>query len=309
MKTTLIHRLTDAEIEPYVARLESADGVDPASLPSTACPCHQRQHRPRAHPHHRRLPRIRLHAWRERPSSCSNSSRPAPCHWARPTSTSSPPASTAPARLYGACRNAFNPEFVSGGSSSGSAVSVAKGYLQLRWAPTPPASGRARQLQQPHRPQAHHRPARPPAWCRPAARSTPCPSSRSPPPTPRPCWPWPRCPTKPTPSAAPPNPSATSAGLFASACRARKTNFFGNDAAIELFASIARLGITWAAPPSRSTHPLLEAARLLYEGPAAERYVAIKDFIDAQPEAVFPPVRTIIEGGKAKTAADAFAAS
>ena len=41
----------------------------------------------------------------------------------------------------------------------------------------------------------------------------------------------------------------------------------------------------------------------------AERYVAIKDFIDAQPDAVFPPVRTIIEGGRDKTAADAFAAS
>jgi allophanate hydrolase len=41
----------------------------------------------------------------------------------------------------------------------------------------------------------------------------------------------------------------------------------------------------------------------------AERYVAIQDFIEVQPEAVFPPVRSIIEGGKSKTAADAFAAS
>jgi allophanate hydrolase len=41
----------------------------------------------------------------------------------------------------------------------------------------------------------------------------------------------------------------------------------------------------------------------------AERYVAIQSFIEAQPEAVFPPVRSIIEGGKTKTAADAFAAS
>ena len=56
--------------------------------------------------------------------------------------------------------------------------------------------------------------------------------------------------------------------------------------------------------------PFLEAARLLYEGPwVAERYVAIQGFIDAQPDAVFPPVRTIIEGGRNKTAAEAFAAS
>ena len=54
--------------------------------------------------------------------------------------------------------------------------------------------------------------------------------------------------------------------------------------------------------------PFLDAAKLLYDGPwVAERYVAIQDFINAQPEAVFPPVRTIIEGGRNKTAAEAFA--
>jgi allophanate hydrolase len=56
--------------------------------------------------------------------------------------------------------------------------------------------------------------------------------------------------------------------------------------------------------------PYLEAARLLYEGPwVAERYLAIKEFIDAKPEAVFPVTREITLGGAKPLAADAFAAA
>ncbi|PXW97563.1 allophanate hydrolase [Sphaerotilus hippei] len=55
--------------------------------------------------------------------------------------------------------------------------------------------------------------------------------------------------------------------------------------------------------------PLLETARLLYEGPwVAERYQAIRGFIDAQPEALFPVTREITLGGAQPLAADAFAA-
>jgi allophanate hydrolase len=55
--------------------------------------------------------------------------------------------------------------------------------------------------------------------------------------------------------------------------------------------------------------PFLEAARLLYEGPwVAERYQAIRDFIDAQPQALFPVTREITLGGAKPSAADAFAA-
>jgi allophanate hydrolase len=55
--------------------------------------------------------------------------------------------------------------------------------------------------------------------------------------------------------------------------------------------------------------PFLETARLLYEGPwVAERYQAIRAFIDAQPEAVFPVTREITLGGATPLAADAFAA-
>jgi allophanate hydrolase len=39
----------------------------------------------------------------------------------------------------------------------------------------------------------------------------------------------------------------------------------------------------------------------------AERYLAIRDFFDAQPDKVFPPVREIIAGGRDISAADTFA--
>jgi allophanate hydrolase len=53
--------------------------------------------------------------------------------------------------------------------------------------------------------------------------------------------------------------------------------------------------------------PFLAVARLLYEGPwVAERYAAISDFIEAQPEAVNPVVRGIIEGARQHDAVSAF---
>lgn len=92
--------------------------------------------------------------------------------------------------------------------------------------------------------------------------------------------------------------------------RAQDLAFFGNEAAEAWFAaSIERMQALGGTPVEVDLTPFLAAARLLYEGPwVAERYVAIQDFIEAQPDAVFPPVRTIIEGGRSKTAADAFSA-
>jgi Asp-tRNA(Asn)/Glu-tRNA(Gln) amidotransferase A subunit family amidase len=43
---------------------------------------------------------------------------------------------------YGACRNAFNPDFISGGSSSGSAVAVALGYCSFSLGTDTAGSGR-----------------------------------------------------------------------------------------------------------------------------------------------------------------------
>ncbi len=53
--------------------------------------------------------------------------------------------------------------------------------------------------------------------------------------------------------------------------------------------------------------PMLAAARLLYEGPwVAERYAAIRQFIDTQPSALHPVTRAIIEPAAGRSAADCF---
>jgi allophanate hydrolase len=87
--------------------------------------------------------------------------------------------------------------------------------------------------------------------------------------------------------------------------------FFGNDAASALFnASVERLTTLGGIPVEVDMTPFLEVARLLYGGPwVAERYAAVGHFVDTHPQAVFPAVRTIIEGGSTPTAAQAFAAS
>ncbi len=54
--------------------------------------------------------------------------------------------------------------------------------------------------------------------------------------------------------------------------------------------------------------PFLAAGRLLYEGPwVAERYAAVGDFITRQPDATHPVVRQIISAGTQISGADAFA--
>lgn len=55
--------------------------------------------------------------------------------------------------------------------------------------------------------------------------------------------------------------------------------------------------------------PFFEVARLLYEGPwVAERYQAVRDFIEKKPDALHPVTRAIIEGARRFSAADAFGA-
>ncbi|MCX8475772.1 MAG: allophanate hydrolase [Sphingomonas sp.] len=56
--------------------------------------------------------------------------------------------------------------------------------------------------------------------------------------------------------------------------------------------------------------PLNEAARLLYNGPwVAERTAALQDLLRDDPDAIHPVVRAIVEEGQAYSAVDAFAAS
>ena len=53
--------------------------------------------------------------------------------------------------------------------------------------------------------------------------------------------------------------------------------------------------------------PLSEAARLLYDGPwVAERTAALADFLQTHPDSIDPTVRTIVEGGLGRSAVEAF---
>ena len=55
--------------------------------------------------------------------------------------------------------------------------------------------------------------------------------------------------------------------------------------------------------------PFTDAAKLLYEGPwVAERWAAVGEFVESNPDAVFPVTRKILEGSKGWDAAATFKA-
>jgi allophanate hydrolase len=86
---------------------------------------------------------------------------------------------------------------------------------------------------------------------------------------------------------------------------------FGGDTAAQAsfdasLSDLARLGLKTQPVDVR---PLLEVAALLYDGPfVAERYQAIRAFLESQPESLHPVTRRIIEGAAGFSAADAFCA-
>jgi allophanate hydrolase len=86
--------------------------------------------------------------------------------------------------------------------------------------------------------------------------------------------------------------------------------FFGNASAQKLFDdSVRGMQALGGVKQTLDFTPFLEAAILLYEGPwVSERYVAIEDLITEQPDELLPVINTIIGSGKSKTAADAFKA-
>lgn len=92
--------------------------------------------------------------------------------------------------------------------------------------------------------------------------------------------------------------------------RPAQLQYFGNAEGERLFGKmLRRIEGLGGEIVEIDLEPFLETARLLYEGPwIAERYVAIRDFIDRQPEALHPITRQIIGGGAKPLAADAYAA-
>lgn len=92
--------------------------------------------------------------------------------------------------------------------------------------------------------------------------------------------------------------------------RSDQREFFGDTEYARLYeAAIDKANaLGWNVTEFDAT-PFLDAAALLYAGPwVAERYVAIRSFLETHAESVHPVVRAIIEGGKKFSAADAFEA-
>ena len=85
--------------------------------------------------------------------------------------------------------------------------------------------------------------------------------------------------------------------------------FFGDGASAAAFErALDALAALGGQPVDVDYTPFRDAARLLYDGPwLAERHLAIREFLAAQPEALLPVVRGIIQGG-GYSADDAFAA-
>jgi allophanate hydrolase len=215
---------------------------------------------------------------------------------------------------YGACANVFDERYISGGSSSGSAVAVAKGLVAFALGTDTAGSGRV--------PAAFNnlvglKPTRgllSTAGVVPACRSLDCvsvfaadaalaervwrvaqsadaadPFSRT------------------VPSGADAAPWLPGAFRFG-VPRDVELAFFGDPDTPALFRdAIARLEAIGGTRVTIDFAPFREAAALLYSGPwVAERYAAVGEFVDAHPDAVHPVVGEIIRASASKTAAEAY---
>lgn len=219
---------------------------------------------------------------------------------------------------WGPCKNAFNEEYISGGSSSGSAVSVALGLVSFSLGTDTAGSGRV--------PAAFNnlvglKPSRgllSAAGVVPACRSLDCVSIFAL--------------TVDDANAvfsqmaeydkgdayARRNPFDNSSRFYGlpqgefhfAVPQDNQLEFFGNEDAKTIFeSSVKQLESLGGKKSIIDFTPFLEAARLLYEGPwVTERYVAIEEMITQKPKELLPVIETIIGGGAEKKASDAFKA-
>ena len=214
---------------------------------------------------------------------------------------------------FGACRNAFDPETISGGSSSGSAVAVALGYCSFALGTDTAGSGRV--------PAAFnnlvgHKPSL--GWLSssglvPACRSLDTLSVFAL--TAEDAEAVMTVAAAYDPADAFARPAEGHGFDFGNAAafrvgipRAGQLAFFGNAEAERLYReAVARIANLGGECVEFDLQPFLDTAKLLYEGPwVAERYAAIRDFFDANPEAPLPVIREIVGGAKRWSAADAY---
>ncbi|SEP19064.1 allophanate hydrolase [Aquisalimonas asiatica] len=306
--------LTDAQLEPYLQRLEAADpaelplygvpfamkdNIDLAGVPTTAgCPDYAYTPEASAFVVQRLIDAGAVPVGKTNLDQFATGL----------VGTRSP---------YGACGNAFDPAYVSGGSSSGSAVSVALGQVCFSLGTDTAGSGRV--------PAAFNNLVGVKPTCGLLSASGVVPACR----------------TIDTisifattaadaqqvldvaasydpddayarPDTVPPlgHGRIPTEGFRFGVPGAAQLAFFGNHEASALFdQAVARLQAVGGTPVELDFEPFLEAARLLYEGPwVSERYTAIRDFIERHPESLFDVTREIIGGGGAPLATDAFAA-
>jgi allophanate hydrolase len=105
-----------------------------------------------------------------------------------------------------------------------------------------------------------------------------------------------------------PEPASLGAAFRFGVPRPNQLQFFGDgEAAILFAAAVRRLEAMGGTAVEIDVGPLLEAAKLLYSGPwVAERTVAVEDLLHANPGAIHPVVRAIVQGGVGVTGVDAF---
>ncbi len=85
-------------------------------------------------------------------------------------------------------------------------------------------------------------------------------------------------------------------------------HWFGDELAAQAFeASLDKLAATGASFKKIDFTPFYQVAALLYEGAwVAERFIALEELLSTHPEVVHPVVRSIIERARTMSAADAF---
>lgn len=215
---------------------------------------------------------------------------------------------------YGAPANAFDPRYISGGSSSGSAIAVAAGLVSFSLGTDTAGSGRV--------PAAFNnlvglKPTLGLLSTRgvvPACRSLDCisifgltvgdtqavldvaqgfdhddPYSR----------------------VAPAPAGGLGACFRFGVPRKAELEFFGDREAAKLYAAaLDKLEALGGERVELDFGPFLETARLLYEGPwVAERWLVVRELLEKKPEAVHPVTRRVVEKATSFSAADAFAAT
>ena len=214
---------------------------------------------------------------------------------------------------YGACQNSINPEYISGGSSAGSAVSVALNMASFSLGTDTAGSGRI--------PAAFNnliglKPSLgllSTMGVLPACRTLDCVSIF----------------TKNVADAntvlqvvqgfdieddysrqAPTTETKISNSFVFGVPKQSQLAFFGNSQAPQLFQDATKkLEKIGGKVIQIDFEPFIETAQLLYEGPwVAERYAAIKDFFDTKPEAIFPTTHKIISNAAKFSAADTYKA-